>query len=84
LSLSRERKQSSLETVEDNFQTQLVSEPTRGGNSLDLLFTNRAGLVGDVVVGGHLGLSSHEMMEFSVRGELKRRPAKPSPWTFGW
>ena len=42
-----ERKQSRrfLDCVEDNFLTQLVSEPTSGGASLDLLFTNRAGLV---------------------------------------
>ncbi|KAK4826009.1 hypothetical protein QYF61_003782 [Mycteria americana] len=61
-----ERKQSRrfLECVEDNFLTQLVSEPTRGGSSLDLLFTNREGLVGDVVVGGCLGLSDHDMIEF--------------------
>jgi len=44
-----------------DFLTQLVREPTRGGTSLDLLFTNREGLVGDVVVVGHLGLSNHEM-----------------------
>jgi len=49
---------------------QLVSEPTRGGGaSLDLLFTNRAGLVGDVVVGGQLGLSNHEMREFLVHAK---------------
>ena len=30
--------------MEDNFLTQLVSELTRGGASLDLLFTNREGL----------------------------------------
>ncbi|GAB0209549.1 mitochondrial enolase superfamily member 1 [Grus japonensis] len=48
---------------------QLANEPTRGGVSLDLLFTNREGLVGDVVVGGHLGHSDHEMIEFSVLGE---------------
>jgi len=67
-----ERKQSRrfLACVEDNFRTQLVSEPTRGGASLDLLFTNREGLVADVVVGGRLGLSDHEMIEFSVRGEV--------------
>jgi len=46
-----------LECVENNFLTQLVSEPTRGGASLDLLFTNREGLMGDVVVRCHLGLS---------------------------
>ena len=50
----------------DNFLTQLVSEPTTGGASLDLLFTNRERLVGDVVVGGHLDLSDHEITEFSV------------------
>jgi len=80
-----ERKQCRrlLECVEDNFLMQLVSEPTRGGASLDLLFTNREGLVGDVVVGGCLKLSDHEMLEFSVHGEVKRGPAKPPPWTFG-
>jgi len=69
-----ERKQSRrlLECVEDNLLTQLVSESTRGGASLDLLFTNREGLVGDVVVGGCLGLSDHEMIEFLINGEVKR------------
>jgi len=63
-----ERKQSRrfLEHVEDNFLTQLVSEPTKGGVLLDLLFTNTVGLVQDVVVGGCLELSDHEMIEFSV------------------
>jgi len=59
-----ERKQSRrfLECVEDHFLMQLVSEPTRGGASLELLFTNREGLVGGVVVRDHLGLSDHEMI----------------------
>jgi len=48
--------------VEGNFLTQLVSEPTRGGASLDLLFANRKRLVADVVIGGRLGLSDHEMI----------------------
>jgi len=59
-----------LECVEDNFLTQLVSEPSRTRASLDLLFTKREGLVGDVMVRGHLGLSNHEMTEFLVRGEV--------------
>jgi len=39
-----ERKQSRkfLECVEGNYLTQLVSEPTRGGASLDLLFSHRS------------------------------------------
>ncbi|KAK4810710.1 LOW QUALITY PROTEIN: hypothetical protein QYF61_007684, partial [Mycteria americana] len=64
-----ERKQSRrfLECVADNFLTQLVSEPTREGAPLDLLFTNREGLVSHVMVGGCLGQSDHEMIEFLIR-----------------
>ena len=58
--------------MEGNFLTQLVSESTGGGATLDLLLTNREGLVGDVVAGGCLGLSDHEMIEFLVQGEVKR------------
>jgi len=47
-----------LQCVEETFLTLLVSEPTRGGASLDLLFTNRKGLVGEVVVGGRLALAT--------------------------
>jgi len=59
-----ERKQSRrfLQCMEGNFLMQLVSEPTRGGALLDLLFTNREGLVGDVVVQGSPGLSDHGMI----------------------
>ena len=56
----------------DNFLTHLASEPTRGGASFDLLFTNREGLVGDAVIGGCLGLSNHEIIEFSFHGEVRR------------
>ncbi|GAB0179832.1 mitochondrial enolase superfamily member 1 [Grus japonensis] len=61
-----ERKQSRrfLECVEDNFLTELVSEPTRKVVLLDLLFANREGLVGDVMTGGHLGHSDHKTMRF--------------------
>jgi len=45
----------------------MLSEPTRGGASFDLLFTNREELVGDVVVGGCLGLSDHEMIVLGSR-----------------
>jgi len=79
-----ERKQSRrfLECVEDNFLMQLVSEPTRGGASLDLWFTNREGLVGDVVVRGCLGLSAHEMIEFLFQGHVKRRAIKTTTVDF--
>ncbi|KAK4816014.1 hypothetical protein QYF61_011004 [Mycteria americana] len=69
-----EKKQSRrfLECVADNFLTQLVREPTREGAPLGLLFTNREGLVSDVMVGGCLGQSDHEMIEFLIRGEAAR------------
>ena len=58
-----EKKQSRmlLECVESNFQTHLVSKPTREGAPLDL-FVNREGLVGDVMIGGHLEHTNHEMI----------------------
>jgi len=68
--------------VEDNFLTQLVSEPTRGDASLNLLFTNREGLVGDAVIGGCVWLSNHEMIEFLVRGEVKRGASKITTMDF--
>ena len=59
--------------MEDNFLTQLVNEPTREGTPLDLLFANREGLVGDVIVGGRLGHGDHEMIEFLILGEVRGR-----------
>ncbi|XP_072728592.1 cilia- and flagella-associated protein 20 isoform X1 [Ciconia boyciana] len=79
-----ERKQSRrfLERVADNFLTQLVSEPTREGALLDLLFMNREGLVSDVMVGGRLGQSDHEMIEFWIRGEAARGVSKTATLDF--
>ncbi|TRZ14243.1 hypothetical protein HGM15179_012868 [Zosterops borbonicus] len=39
---------------------------------LDLLFTNRDGLVEDAVVGGRLGQSDHEIIELLIFGEIRR------------
>lgn len=50
-----------------------MSKPTRGGTTLDLLFANRDGLVGEVVVaGGHLEHSDYDIIEFSIFGETRR------------
>ncbi|PKU34200.1 hypothetical protein llap_15501 [Limosa lapponica baueri] len=71
-----------LECMEDNFLTQLVGEPIRGGASLDLLFPNKEGLVGDVEVGGRLGLSDHEMVKFSILSEVRKGVSKASTLDF--
>ena len=69
----RDQSHRFLECVaDDNFLMQLVSEPTREGALLDLLFVNREGLVDDVVVGSRLGHSDHEIIEFSILREARR------------
>jgi len=50
----------------DNFLMQVVEEPTRKDALLDLVLTNKEGLVEDVKVGGRLGCSEHEMVEFRI------------------
>ena len=71
-----------LERVQDSFLTQLVREPTRGGALLDLLFTNTEGLVGDVKVGDCLGQSDHEIVEFSILGDVRRVTSKTAILNF--
>ncbi|PKU36060.1 adaptin ear-binding coat-associated protein 1 [Limosa lapponica baueri] len=68
----KEESRRFLECVGDNFLTQLVREPTREGALQDLLFVNRERLMGDVMVGGHLGYSDQEMIEFLIFREARR------------
>ena len=68
--------------MEDNFLAQLVREPTRASNILDLLFVNREGLVGDVKVGGHLGQSDHKMLDFSTLVEPRRGVSRTATLDF--
>ena len=70
-----------LECMEDNFLMQLVREPMRGAAPLDLLFTNR-GLVGDVEVGGSLGQSDHNMVEFLILGGVRNGYSKTATLDF--
>ncbi|GAB0208952.1 hypothetical protein GRJ2_003360900 [Grus japonensis] len=55
-----------LQSIDDNFLTQVVEDPTRRGMLLDLVLPNKEGLVGDVKVGGSLGCNDHEMVEFRI------------------
>ena len=59
-----------------------MSEPSREGALLDLLLVNREELAGEVKVGGCLGCSDHEMIEFSILGETKRGVSKPATSDF--
>jgi len=66
----------------DDFRIQPVKEPAREGVVLDLLFANRAGLVGDVMAGGRLGHSDLERIEFSIDGEVRRGVSRTTTLEF--
>jgi len=62
----QEQSRRFLQSIKDNFLMQVVEEPTRKGALLNRILTNKEGLVGDVKVGGRLGCSDHEMVEFRI------------------
>jgi len=55
-----------LQRIHDNFLMQVVEEPTSKEALLDLVLTNKEGLVEDVKGGGRLGCSDHEKVEFRI------------------
>ncbi|PKU40284.1 glycerol kinase [Limosa lapponica baueri] len=55
-----------LQCLDDNFLTYGVEESTRRGVLLDLILKNKEGLVEDIKVGGSLGCSDHEKIEFRI------------------
>ena len=55
-----------LQDTVDNIVTQVVEDPKRGGVLLDLVMTNKGGLVEDAKTGGSLGCSDHEMVDFRI------------------
>ncbi|PKU27262.1 glycerol kinase [Limosa lapponica baueri] len=59
-----------LQCIDDNFLTQVVEEATRTGVLLDLVLTNKEGLVEDMKVGGSLGCSDHEKTQFRIMGSM--------------
>lgn len=62
--------------------SQVLSEPTRKDALLDLVFVNREGLTGDVLVGGYPGHSGHEMVEFKIFGVIRRKDSRAATLDF--
>ena len=65
------------EVVDDYFLQQMVSEPTRRGNILDLIFTNTPEFLLNINVCEGLGNSDHFSIEFDWKiklGSLKQTP----------
>ena len=65
-----------LDCVEDNLLLQVIEEPTRRGAMLDLVLTNREGLVGNVMLQGSLVCNDHEMVEFGILRTVRRARSK--------
>lgn len=58
----------------------MIKALTRKGALLDLMLTNKAELVVDVKVGGRLGCTDHEMMQFRIlsgRSRAKKQDHNP-------
>ena len=55
-----------IDFIEDNFLHQMITEPTRGDNILDLLLTSQEHLVTSTQVGEHLGTSDHNLIRFNI------------------
>ena len=58
-----------LKVMQDNFLKQLVIEPTRGNNILDLIITNSDDIIEQVDVGGYLGNSDHREIRCKIKFE---------------
>jgi len=72
-----------LECVEDNFFLQVIEKPTRRGGMLDLVLTNKEGLVGNVKLKGSVGCSDHEMVEFKILRAVRRVLSKLATMNMG-
>ncbi|GAB0186642.1 hypothetical protein GRJ2_001129500 [Grus japonensis] len=80
-----ERKQSRkfLECIDDNFLLQVTEEPTRRGAMLDVVLTNKEGLVGDVKLKGSLGAVTTKWWSSRSSGQQGGHTANSLPWTSG-
>ncbi|GAB0186650.1 hypothetical protein GRJ2_001130300 [Grus japonensis] len=65
-----------LKCVDDDFLLQVIEELMRRDAMLDLVLTNKEGLVGDVKLKGSLGCSDHEMVEFKILRAARRAHSK--------
>jgi len=65
-----------LECINDNFLLQVAGESTSRGAMLDLVLTNKEGLVGNVKLKGNLGCGDHEKSEFRILRAAKRVHSK--------
>ena len=61
---------------------QVLRDLTRNGGLLDLMFEKRDGLIGDVMIGGCLGHSDHEMVEFKIFSVMTKKVSRVATLDF--
>ncbi|GAB0180659.1 hypothetical protein GRJ2_000531200 [Grus japonensis] len=71
-----------LECIDGNFLLQVIEGPMRRGVVLDLVLSDKEGLVGNVKLKGSLGCSDHEMVEFKVLRAARRAHSKVTTLDF--
>ena len=55
-----------LDFANEEYLTQLVDKPTRGNNTLDLVFSSEDNMISKLSVGEKLGKSDHNMIRFKI------------------
>ncbi len=60
-----------LEFLEDNFLQQLVTDPTRENNILDLVIVSQDRLINNVTVGEHFGSCDHKVIYAEINTTAK-------------
>ncbi|GAB0203667.1 hypothetical protein GRJ2_002832300 [Grus japonensis] len=72
-----------LECADGDFLLQVIKEQSRTGAMMDLVLTNKEGLVGDVKLKGSLGCSDHDIMvEFKILMAARRMHSKLTTMDF--
>lgn len=65
-----------LEYVQDNFPSQIIDSSTWGDDMLELLIINASELTGDIRIGGCMGCSDHEVVEFTLLRDICQAKSK--------
>ena len=65
-----------LDCLEDSFLTQHVTQPTRDNSVLDLVITDKPGMIDHVGVYGHFSTSDHNILYWTTN-VVGYRPAIP-------
>ncbi|KAK4807857.1 hypothetical protein QYF61_007763 [Mycteria americana] len=71
-----------LDSIEDNFLSQIIDSPTRQDATVDLMVTNASELISDVRIGGSLGYSDHALVQFIVLRDMGQAKSKARTLNF--